>query len=433
MGRCPNCGSWNTIAEEPIIELREERYGHPAGQSSSLPLPEIRTEEQPRLISGCQEFDRVLGGGIVPGSLVLVGGDPGIGKSTLLLQRLADFARQGMVTLYVSGEESLIQTKMRADRLGVDSPNLYVFAEINLEAIIREIERISPQIVVIDSIQTLYRPEFESPPGSITQVRECALQLMHVAKGRALPIFLVGHVTKEGAIAGPRVLEHMVDALLYLEGDRQYQFRILRSVKNRFGPTHELGIFEIREEGLVEVTNPSEVFLSERRDNIPGTVITCTIEGTRPILVEIQALTTTASFGMPQRTATGIDHRRMALLLAVLEKRVGFKLGSLDVFVKVAGGLRLDEPAADAAIALAIASSFRNRVVDPEAVVVGEVGLGGELRSIPHIDPRVRESERLGFKRILLPQESLTKLTHKGPIEKVGLSSIREAIEHLIG
>jgi len=431
LGRCPECESWNSFVEERQ-ELEPAAWATRKERSYPQPLSEIEMESQSRIPTGSEEFDRVLGGGLVPGSLILLGGDPGIGKSTLLLQRLAEISRDNFPTLYVSGEESVTQTKMRAQRLGVNLSSLYVLAENDLHAIQEAINKLEPKVVIVDSIQTIYSPELGSAPGSISQVRECALTLMQVAKGKGIPVLLIGHVTKEGAIAGPRVLEHMVDALLYLEGDRQYQFRILRSVKNRFGSTNEIGVFEIREQGLIEVSNPSELFLSNRRGDISGSTVTCAIEGTRPLLVEIQALTTTASFGMPQRTAAGVDGKRLALLLAVLEKRAGLRLGSYDVFVKVAGGLRLDEPAVDLAIILAVASSFRNCPIDDQVVVVGEVGLGGEVRSISQIERRVNEAERLGFKSVYLPQENLKSISQNFQIEKVGVSSIQEVLQALL-
>ncbi|MCD6165712.1 DNA repair protein RadA [bacterium] len=431
LGRCPACESWNSFVEERQ-ELEPAAWATRKERSYPQPLSEIEMESQSRIPTGSEEFDRVLGGGLVPGSLILLGGDPGIGKSTLLLQRLAEISQDNFPTLYVSGEESVTQTKMRAQRLGVNLSSLYVLAENDLHAIQEAINKLEPKVVIVDSIQTIYSPELGSAPGSISQVRECALTLMQVAKGKGIPVLLIGHVTKEGAIAGPRVLEHMVDALLYLEGDRQYQFRILRSVKNRFGSTNEIGVFEIREQGLVEVSNPSELFLSNRRGDISGSTVTCAIEGTRPLLVEIQALTTTASFGMPQRTAAGVDGKRLALLLAVLEKRAGLRLGSYDVFVKVAGGLRLDEPAVDLAIILAVASSFRNCPIDDQVVVVGEVGLGGEVRSISQIERRVNEAERLGFKSVYLPQENLKSISQNFQIEKVGVSSIQEVLQALL-
>lgn len=428
LGKCPACGAWNSFVEEKVTATSTARY---QGLEKSVPTPitEVALDRKNRIPTKSAEFDRVLGGGIVPGSIVLLSGDPGIGKSTLLLQRAAEFAAGGTRTLYVSAEESIQQTKMRADRLGISTENLLIFSEIDLSAILEAVEQTRPGLLVVDSVQTIYSPNLESAPGSVSQVRECALQLMHLAKANNLPIFLVGHVTKEGAIAGPRVLEHMVDTLLYLEGDRQYQYRILRSVKNRFGSTNELGIFEVRENGLRDVVNPSELFLTAHQQDLSGLAVTCTIEGTRPILVEIQALTAQSGFGYPQRTATGINQRRLSLLLAVLEKRAGLRVGAYDVFVKVAGGLRLDEPGADLATSLAIASSFRERPLSPKTVVLGEVGLGGDVRPISQLERRIHEAERLGFEKVVVPKFTLQKLKKSFTIEMVGVAQISEAIE----
>lgn len=350
------------------------------------------------------EFNRALGGGIVPGSVILVGGDPGIGKSTLLLQVSALLAANGKPTLYVSGEESARQIKMRAGRLGIMQEQLYVVSETNVEQILAQIGQLQPQLVVVDSIQAVYLDQLQSSAGSISQVRESASALLRVAKSQNIPMFIVGHVTKEGAIAGPRVLEHMVDTVLYLEGERFHSYRLLRSVKNRFGSTHEVGVFEMQERGLVEISNPSEAFLSERLAGATGSVVAVTMEGTRPLLVEIQALTSTTSFGLPRRTANGIDFNRLLLLVAVLSKRVGLKLGNQDVFVNVVGGLRISEPAADVAVASAIASSFRGVPVPENCVMLGEIGLSGELRSVGHAEKRLKEAAKLGFKRCIIPR-----------------------------
>ncbi len=350
------------------------------------------------------EFNRALGGGIVPGSVILVGGDPGIGKSTLLLQVSAQLAANGKPTLYVSGEESARQIKMRAGRLGIMQEQLYVVSETNVEQILAQIGQLQPQLVVVDSIQAVYLDQLQSSAGSISQVRESASALLRVAKSQNIPMFIVGHVTKEGAIAGPRVLEHMVDTVLYLEGERFHSYRLLRSVKNRFGSTHEVGVFEMQERGLVEISNPSEAFLSERLAGATGSVVAVTMEGTRPLLVEIQALTSTTSFGLPRRTANGIDFNRLLLLVAVLSKRVGLKLGNQDVFVNVVGGLRISEPAADVAVASAIASSFRGVPVPENCVMLGEIGLSGELRSVGHAEKRLKEAAKLGFKRCIIPR-----------------------------
>ncbi len=428
LGKCPACGAWNSFVEEKITPASGKRY-EGLEKSAPTPITNVRVEQKNRIFTKSPEFDRVLGGGLVPGSIVLLSGDPGIGKSTLLLQRAAEIAESGTKTLYVSAEESVQQTKMRADRLSISTGNLLIFSEIDFSAILEAVEQTNPGLLIVDSIQTIYSSNLESAPGSVSQVRECALQLMHLAKAKNLPVFLVGHVTKEGVIAGPRVLEHMVDALLYLEGDRQYQYRILRAVKNRFGSTNELGVFEVLEEGLRDVENPSELFLTAHQGDLSGLAVTCTIEGTRPILVEIQALTAQSGFGYPQRTATGIDQRRLSLLLAVLEKRAGLRVGAYDVFVKVAGGLRLDEPAADLATSLAIASSFRERPLRPKAVILGEVGLGGDVRPVSQLDRRIHEAERLGFETVVAPKFALQKLKKSFKIEVVGVIGISEAIE----
>ncbi len=378
------------------------------------------------------EFNRVLGGGIVPGSVILIGGDPGIGKSTLMLQEAAALARDEFLVLYVSGEESVKQTKMRADRLGLSSQHLLILAETNLEIILEEAERISPRLLIIDSIQTVYHPELQSPPGSVSQVRESALRLMNLAKGRSLPVFMVGHVTKDGYLAGPKLLEHMVDTLLYFEGDRDHFYRILRAVKNRFGSTREIGVFEMTEDGLREVTNPSEIFLAQRRENVSGSTVVCTLEGTRPFLVEVQALVTPTNYGMPQRTAAGFDSRRLSLLLAVLEKRVGLRLSTADVFINVAGGVRLSEPAADLGLCVAVASSLRNEIVDPKAMVVGEVGLGGEVRAVPGLDKRLSEAEKLGFRRAVVPRSAKTAGSSAVRLELLPVDRVEDALEAVV-
>lgn len=393
-------------------------------------IREVRSLGENRYRTGIGEFDRVLGGGVVEGSLILIGGDPGIGKSTLVLQVMEGLADSGEKVLYISGEESLEQIKLRGDRLGVSSENLFLLSETDLVGILKEIAEIKPRIVVVDSIQTIYHPDLMSAPGSVGQVRECGGEIMRFAKGSGIAFFLVGHVTKEGAIAGPKILEHIVDTVLYLEGERRHHFRILRGVKNRFGSTHEIGVFEMREKGLSPVENPSEVFLSERMDGVPGSVVVCTLEGTRPLLVEMQALVTPARYGIPQRVSTGTDFRRLAMLLAVLEKRVGFHVGSSDVFINVAGGLKVEEPAADLGLLLAIVSSFKNRPVPGEVAVMGEVGLGGEVRRIGGVDRRIREVERLGFKRCLVSRNDLQGLNHFS-IEVVGVESVERAVDFL--
>lgn len=379
------------------------------------------------------ELNRVLGGGIVAGSLVLIGGDPGIGKSTLLLQVSAQIANKQLPVLYISGEESSRQTKLRAERLGIQSEELYVLSETNLQDVLNQIEAIDPKFVVIDSIQTIFKEDVTSAPGSVSQVRECTSQLMRIAKSKGIPIFIVGHVTKEGSIAGPRLLEHMVDAVLYFEGERHHTFRILRGVKNRFGSTHEMGIFEMKEKGLEEVLNPSEIFLEERSQGAAGSIVVASMEGTRPVLVEIQALISPTSYGNPRRMATGLDNNRVPLLMAVLEKRAGLLLQNQDAYVKVAGGVKLDEPAIDLAVAISIASSFRNRASNADDVVVGEVGLTGEIRRVARIEQRVQEANKLGFKRVIIPKKNLDGWTPPQPIEVIGVNTVQEAIQVTLG
>jgi len=432
LGRCPECGEWNSLVEEKIPMARAGRREVEAPKAEAVAITQIQTAPDGRLQTQSAEFNRVLGGGIVAGSVILVGGDPGIGKSTLMLQEGAGLAKRGHTVLYVSGEESLQQTKLRAERLHVDSPNLFVLAETNLEAILEKIEQLNPDVCVIDSIQAAYDPKYESPPGSVSQIRECAMALLQRAKPRGMPLFLIGHVTKEGFIAGPKILEHMVDTVLYFEGDRNYFYRILRAVKNRFGSTNELGVFEMREAGLVDVTNPSEMFLSQRHEDISGSAVVCTLEGTRPILVEIQALVSPSSFGVPQRTATGIDQKRLAMLIAVLEKRVGLRLGSQDIFVNAAGGVRIDDPSADLGVVVAVASSLKNRIVDPKAVMLGEVGLGGEVRAVPHAEKRIAEARKLGFQRTVIPQYNLKGLDKIEGIEVHGVDRVEEALQILL-
>ncbi|MFQ5677128.1 MAG: DNA repair protein RadA, partial [bacterium] len=403
LGRCNECNSWNSFVEETVKRSAKRKHDGPKANGTPISLSKIDLGQEERISVPAQEFNRVLGGGIVPGSVILIGGDPGIGKSTLMLQEAAKLVNKDFPALYVTGEESARQTKLRARRLGVDSDFLYILAETDLNSVSHIIEQIAPGLVIVDSIQTMFQPLYESSPGSISQVRECALELSNIAKKKGIPIFLIGHVTKEGYLAGPKVLEHMVDVVLSFEGDRNHFYRILRSVKNRFGSTREIAVFEMTESGLQQVSNPSALFLAQRRKNTPGSSVICTIEGTRPILVEIQALVTPSSYGLPQRTSTGIDPKRLSLLLAVLEKRVGLGLGSFDVFVNAAGGVRIDEPSADLGILMSIASSFKDQVIDPETVVIGEVGLGGEIRAVPRVDKRLDESAKLGFKKALIP------------------------------
>jgi len=434
-GRCPDCKEWNTLVET-VVEARSSTAAPVSAPLDNAPrrLSDVEADQVDRLELPLVEFSRVLGGGIVPGSLVLIGGDPGIGKSTLLLQVSALLAKNVGKVLYVSGEESAQQLKMRARRLDLLPPELYVLTETNLHSIIAHIDNMRPTAAVVDSIQTVYKDEITSAAGSVSQVRECAAALMHEAKTRGVPIFLVGHVTKSGAIAGPRVLEHIVDTVLYLEGDRFHSYRLLRSVKNRFGATSEVGVVEMKNEGLVEVNNPSAAFLEERLPNSAGSTIAVTMEGTRPILVEVQALASVTSFNFPRRTANGVDFNRLLLLAAVLSKRVGLRLSDQDVFVNVVGGLQVGEPAADLAVATAIASSFRNKPVAADLVLLGEVGLSGELRSVGQIESRLNESAKLGFKRCVLPRSVERSVRDNAPLELIGARSVVEAIEaSLIG
>ncbi len=430
MGRCPDCGEWNTMVET-IVESRERSpLSYTLPRSKPQRLSEVTTDGLQRIQLPMPEFSRVLGGGIVPGSLVLIGGDPGIGKSTLLLQVSALLTETLGKVLYVSGEESVHQIKMRAQRLGIATDELYLLTETNLNMILEHIEELGPQAVVVDSIQTVYLDELESTAGSISQVRECASRLMQLAKGEGIPIFLVGHVTKAGAIAGPKVLEHIVDTVLYLEGDRFHAYRLLRSVKNRFGATSEVAVFEMGGQGLIEIANPSEAFLAERLPNAAGSTIAVTLEGTRPLLVEIQALASTTSFGLPRRRANGVDFNRLLLLVAVLNKRVGLRLSDQDIFVNVVGGLKINEPAADLAIATAIASSFKGVPVVADMAIVGEIGLSGELRTVSQLSKRLNEAAKLGFKRCLIPKpfRRQEEIPSDG-IEIIGVRSLQEALQ----
>ncbi len=403
-GRCPACGEWNTMVEE-VIQLAPQKGRTPVGSiSSPQRLTEISTDGLDRLPLPMDEFSRVLGGGVVPGSLVLIGGEPGVGKSTLLLQAAALMSQAVGPVLYVSGEESARQIKMRADRLHINKDELFIVTETNLDTILAHVESVQPRVLVVDSVQTTYTEALSSASGSVSQVRETASRLQGLAKQSGVAVFLVGHVTKEGAIAGPKVLEHIVDTVLYLEGDLFHTYRLLRSVKNRFGATSEVGVFEMRQHGLEEVSNPSEAFLAERMANAPGSAIAVTMEGTRPLLVEVQALTSTTSFGHPRRTANGVDFNRLLLIVAVLGKRVGLRLGDEDVFANVIGGLQVDEPAVDLAVAVAIASSVRDTPVPADMAFVGEVGLSGELRAVGQLEARLKEAAKLGFRRCVVPK-----------------------------
>lgn len=432
LGRCPGCGQWNTMVEEVAVAAGHARAR--GGSAEPVPLVHVTREEVQRLDTRIGELNRVLGGGVVPGSIVLVGGDPGIGKSTLLLQMADRIAAQGHVVLYISGEESPQQTKLRAERLGVVSERLLVLAETDLLHIRHHVARVRPALVIIDSVQTVYHPDVASAPGSVAQVRECTAHLMRMAKEEGVATFVVGHVTKDGAIAGPKLLEHMVDAVLYFEGERHHAYRILRAVKNRFGSTNEIGIFEMKDTGLHEVVNPSAHFLSERPTGVAGSTVVASLEGTRPVLVEVQALVTPTSFATPRRMATGVDPNRVALLLAVLEKRVGLFLQHHDAYVNVAGGVRLDEPAVDLAVVVSVASSFRDEPTDPHDVVVGEVGLTGEVRGVSRLEQRVREAHKLGFRRVIVPAQNLSGGWDPPPgMRLVGVRTVEEALEVAFG
>lgn len=433
LGKCPACGEWNSYVEERVVK---EKRGleRASGKSSAVNLTQIESDKEERISTGIGELDRVLGGGFVPGSIVLVGGDPGIGKSTLALEMLDKVGLTNRNVLYVTGEESPAQVKMRAERLGVSSDRLFIFPETSLEYILEELNEISPKLAVIDSIQTIFTEDFPSAPGSVGQIRECAAKLMQYAKTTGTAIFLVGHVTKEGAIAGPKVLEHLVDTVLYFEGAREHPYRILRAVKNRFGSTNEIGVFEMQDSGLHEVKNPSEIFLSERPLNASGSVVVPSLEGTRPILVEIQALVSPCNFGVPRRTTIGLDYNRVSLLVAVLEKRAGLHLLGQDIFMNVAGGVRIEEPAIDIGICACVASSFLNKPIESNIVVFGEVGLAGEIRGVSQVELRLKEAEKLGFKKCVLPKINLDRLKRSdntNTISLIGVGSIEKAIEVL--
>lgn len=433
MGQCPGCKEWNTFVEEPTVkkgggasQARVRKLQHAPEKISSVSI-----ENEERFVTGINELDRVLGGGIVPGSLVLVGGDPGIGKSTLLLQVCKALTDKNMDVLYVSGEESVRQIKMRADRIGKFSDRLSVYAETNLYDIEDTIKSTNPKVVVIDSIQTMFCEDVSSAPGSVSQVRETTNLLMQLAKGNAVSIFIVGHVTKEGTVAGPRVLEHMVDTVLYFEGDRFASYRILRGVKNRFGSTNEIGVFEMSSDGLREVMNPSEYMLSGRPENAKGSVTVCSLEGSRPILIEVQALVCQTNFGIPRRQATGIDYNRVNLLMAVLEKRVGLHIGDCDAYVNVAGGIKLTEPAIDLGVVMAIVSSFKNIEIPADTVVFGEVGLSGEVRNVSQIENRIAEAEKLGFKTCILPKSAEKSVGKNCNMKLIMVSSVEEALKYI--
>lgn len=433
MGQCPACKAWNTFVEETVSSQKSSSGSIKTTQKKTEPvvLKDISLSSDERQSCGISELDRVLGGGIVPGSLVLVGGDPGIGKSTLLLQVCRNLSSQGISVLYISGEESLRQIKLRADRLGTFNDKLKLLCETNLENIREIIERTKPDVAVVDSIQTMFHEDISSAPGSVSQVRESTNVLMQIAKGMGVSIFIVGHVTKEGNVAGPRVLEHMVDTVLYFEGDRHASYRILRAVKNRFGSTNEIGVFEMQNSGLEEVKNPSEFLLNGRPENASGSVVACSMEGTRPILIEIQALVCPTNFGMPRRTAAGTDYNRVNLLMAVLEKRIGFPLSNHDAYVNIAGGIKMNEPAVDLGIVLAIVSSYKNRPLDEKTIVFGEVGLSGEVRAVNMPEQRVAEAKKLGFTTCILPEASVKMVKSIKGIRVIGVKSVNEAIQLL--
>ncbi len=432
MGKCPDCGKWNTLVEEKIAAPAKHKSRLEQNLSTPVRLAEIKSIEADRITTGIGEFDRIVGGGVVPGSIVLIGGAPGIGKSTLLLQVAQTLSAKGAM-LYISGEESAQQIKLRALRLGVNSDKLYLVSETNIQNVKEYINKLEPRFLVIDSIQTLYEPDLPSAPGSVGQVRECTLQMMNLAKSRNIATFICGHVTKVGEIAGPRVLEHMVDTVLYFEGDTQHNYRILRAVKNRFGSTNEIGIFSMQEKGLTEVLNPSQVLLSERVSGASGNVVIVSIEGTRPLLVELQSLVSSTYMPVARRQVQGMDYNRVQLLLAVMEKRLGLQLGSQDVFINVAGGLEIDEPASDLGLVCAVASAFRNVPLDQLAVVMGEVGLSGEVRAVNFIKERVQEAAKLGFKKALIPFGNLKEVgSLNGKIEIVAVKTAKEAVDHIL-
>ena len=434
MGQCPGCKSWNTFVEETVSTKKPSSSGvmkSSEKRQEPVILKDISLSEDERQTTQIGELDRVLGGGIVPGSLVLVGGDPGIGKSTLLLQVCRNLAEKQVSVLYISGEESLRQIKLRANRIGQFTDKMQLLCETNLEVIREVIERRKPDVVVIDSIQTMFHEDVSSAPGSVSQVRESTNILMQIAKGMGVSIFIVGHVTKEGNVAGPRVLEHMVDTVLYFEGDRHASYRILRGVKNRFGSTNEIGVFEMRETGLAEVKNPSEYMLNGRPENASGSVVACTMEGTRPLLIELQALVCHSNFGIPRRQTTGTDFNRVNLLMAVLEKRSGVQLSSCDAYVNITGGIKIQEPAIDLGIVLAILSSFRNKALNPKMVAFGEVGLSGEVRAVSMAKQRVAEAEKLGFEECVVPYVSLEECKKGSKIRVIGVSSVQDAMDRL--
>jgi DNA repair protein RadA/Sms len=428
LGKCPTCESWNSFTEELIEEKKasKKKYG---GELSISKLDSETHQSEERIKTNILEFDRVLGGGLMPGSVVLIGGDPGIGKSTLVMQAASKI--NGNV-LYVTGEESVNQINLRAKRLKVSSDKISVMTETDLDIILSAIEKHLPEVVIVDSIQTTYKTDFDNAPGTITQIRECTSELMQLAKRKHSAMIIVGHVTKDGAIAGPKVLEHIVDTVLQFEGERSHSYRILRAQKNRFGSTNEIGIFEMHDDGLQEVKNPSEIFLSEREKEITGSVVTSSMEGTRPILIEVQALVTPSAYGNPQRVATGFDYRRLSILLAVLEKRANLRLSVQNVFLNIAGGIRIDEPAVDLAVCCAIVSNFSNKFARNDSVVIGEVGLGGEVRSVSNIDKRILETEKLGFKKVVVPSNNYKSIKNKTAIEIIPVENLPSALKEIL-
>ncbi len=428
LGKCTSCGSFNSFIEDVVDKKAEKKVAHTLKSVKPMKLDEITALDSERIKTNFQELNRVLSGGIVQGSLTLVGGDPGIGKSTLLLQICQSICDQGKTIIYISGEESVQQIKLRANRLGINSDNLFIMAETSMTSIENTIKNYEPDLVIIDSIQTVYRDELNSAPGSITQTRESVSTFMKIAKGDNISIIVVGHVTKEGNLAGPKMLEHMVDTVIYFEGDKNASYRLIRTVKNRFGSTNEIGVFEMKEEGLAEITNPSEYMLAGRPIDIAGSVITCSIEGTRPILTEVQSLVSVTNFGMPRRTANGMDYNRVVMLMAVLEKRAGMQLSNYDSYVNIAGGMKIIEPSLDVAVVSAIASSYTNKAIDPYTIVFGEVGLTGEIRAVTNVDKRVKEAKKLGFKNCIVPQANLKGLESYEGMRIFGVSNIGELL-----
>ena len=436
LGKCPECSNWNTFVEE--IEEKRSKSNKEVfviDKSSSRPLNinSIETIKEQRFSTCINELDRVLGGGVVKGSLVLVGGDPGIGKSTLLIQVSSNVANSGKKVLYISGEESASQIKMRAQRLGIKSDNLYIFAENNLSIIEAHLESVNPDLIIVDSIQTVFSPEITSAPGTVSQIKEGTSRFMKISKKMGISTFVVGHVTKEGALAGPKVVEHMVDTVLYFEGERFNTYRLVRAVKNRFGSTNELGVFEMREIGLVELENPSKILISEKPKDVAGSVIISTVEGTRPMLLELQALVSPTSFGIPKRTATGVDYNRVSLLMAVLEKRVGMQIQNQDVYINVVGGIKINEPSIDLGIVMSIASSFRNIPIDGNVAITGEVGLTGEIRAVSFIEKRIAECKKLGFTKIIIPKSNYEAVKDIKGIDICPVDSVRQAINIVLG